>query len=83
MENAMVSANCRNRMPVVPGKNATGTNTATRTSEVAITAPATSFIATRRGLMRVALAFLDVALDVLDHHDSVVDHQSGRERDAK
>ena len=46
MENAMVSANWRKRMPVVPGKNATGTKTATRTSEVAITALATSFIAT-------------------------------------
>ena len=45
MENAMVSANCRNRMPVVPGKNATGTNTATSTSEVAITAPVISAVA--------------------------------------
>ena len=45
MENAMVSANWRKRMPVVPGKRATGTNTATSTSEVAITAPVTSFMA--------------------------------------
>src|SRR5258708_2243303 len=35
MENAMVSANWRNRMPVVPVKNATGTNTAQITSHVA------------------------------------------------
>src|SRR5262249_60020775 len=49
-ENAIVSANCRNIMPVVPGKRATGTNTATSTSEVAITAPATSFIATEAAL---------------------------------
>ena len=51
-ENAMVSANWRKRMPVLPGKKATGTNTATSTSEVAMTAPATSFMATvvaRRG----------------------------------
>src|SRR5205085_5928517 len=33
-------------MPVVPGKNATGTNTATSTNEVAITAPVTSLMAT-------------------------------------
>ena len=45
IEKAIVSANWRNRIPVVPGKNATGTNTATRTSEVAITAPVTSFMA--------------------------------------
>src|SRR6266853_3160165 len=49
-ENAMVKANCRNKIPVVPGNNATGTNTATSTSEVAITAPATSFIATEAAL---------------------------------
>src|SRR5262249_52498219 len=49
-ENAIVSANCRNKMPVVPGNSATGTNTDTSTSEVAITAPATSFIATDAAL---------------------------------
>ena len=49
-ENAIVSANCRNKIPVVPGNSATGTNTATSTSEVAITAPATSFIATDAAL---------------------------------
>ena len=46
----MVSANWRNKIPVVPGKSATGTNTATNTSEVAMTAPATSFIATEAAL---------------------------------
>ena len=37
-------------MPVVPGNSATGTNTATSTSEVATTAPATSFMATEAAL---------------------------------
>jgi hypothetical protein len=46
----MVSANCRNKMPVVPGNNATGTNTETSTSEVAMTAPATSCMATNAAL---------------------------------
>src|SRR6202140_2240356 len=46
----MVNANCRNKIPVVPGNNATGTNTATSTNDVAITAPATSFIATDAAL---------------------------------
>src|SRR5216684_6067104 len=49
-ENAMVNANCRNNMPVVPGNRATGTNTDTSTNEVATTAPATSFIATLAAL---------------------------------
>ena len=44
-EKAIVSANWRYRMPVVPGKSATGTNTATSTRVVAITAPVTSRIA--------------------------------------
>src|ERR1700680_265582 len=49
-EKAMVSANWRNKIPVVPGKSATGTNTATKTSDVATTAPATSFMATEAAL---------------------------------
>src|SRR6185312_6215566 len=46
MEKAMVSANCRYRIPVVPGKNDTGTKTEISTSEVATTAPVTSDMAT-------------------------------------
>src|SRR5712664_4757632 len=49
-EKAMVSANCRNKMPVVPGNRATGTNTDTNTKDVATTAPATSFMATLAAL---------------------------------
>src|ERR1700736_878140 len=49
-ENAIVNANCRNNIPVVPGNSATGTNTATNTSDVATTALATSFIATEAAL---------------------------------
>src|SRR3984885_2907924 len=43
--NAMVSENWRYRMPVAPGKNETGTNTAISTSDVAITALVTSLMA--------------------------------------
>src|SRR5580693_7512115 len=57
MENAMVRANWRNRIPVVPGKNATGTNTAQSTSEMAI--------------------------NVFNHDDSVVDDQASGEGDAE
>src|SRR5580704_11524867 len=42
MEKAIVSENCLYSSPVVPGKNATGTKTATSTSDVATTAPVTS-----------------------------------------
>ncbi len=45
IENAIVSENCRYKMPVVPGKNDTGTNTAISTSDVAITALVTSLMA--------------------------------------
>ena len=45
IENAMVSENCRYSIPVVPGKNETGTKTEIRTSEVATTALATSRMA--------------------------------------
>src|SRR5271154_5116989 len=45
IEKAMVRANCLYRMPVVPGKNETGTNTEISTSEVAMTALVTSPIA--------------------------------------
>ena len=50
MEKAMVSENCWYSSPVVPGKNATGTNTATSTSEVATTAPVTSPMASEAAM---------------------------------
>ena len=44
IDEAMHIANCLNILPDIPSKNETGTNTAIRTSEVATTAPKTSFI---------------------------------------
>ena len=41
----MVTENCWYNLPVIPGMNATGTNTASNTSVVAITGPVTSAIA--------------------------------------
>ena len=83
MEKAMVSANWRKRMPVVPGKNATGTKTATSTSEVAMTAPGDFFHGVGGGFGRAGLAFLQVALDVFNDDDHVVDDQPRRQSDAK
>src|SRR5579859_2198966 len=45
IENAIVSENCRYKIPVVPGKNDTGTKTEISTSEVATTALATPAMA--------------------------------------
>ena len=47
MEKAIVKANCWYILPVVPGNSETGTNTAISTSEVAMTAPVTSFMPIR------------------------------------
>ena len=33
--------------------------------------------------MRILFPFLDVALDILNHHDGVIHHQSGGQRDAE
>ena len=41
---AIVRANCWKSCPAMPGMNAVGTNTASRTRVVAITGPLTSFI---------------------------------------
>ena len=83
MEKAMVSANWRKRIPVVPGKNATGTNTATSTSDVAMTAPVTSFMAAEAALERALLALLNVTFDIFNHNNHVVDNQSRGQSDAE
>src|SRR5271169_5980976 len=57
IEKAMVRENCRYRIPVVPGKNDTGTKTEISTRDVAITAPDTSAMATE-----VAVCALDPSL---------------------
>ena len=44
-EMAMVIANCWYKRPVIPGVKATGTNTAIKIIAIAITGPATSFMA--------------------------------------
>ena len=66
-----------------PATRATGTNTATVVRVEAVTAPATSFTEatmSRRG-QRVVPGV--AALDVLDHHDRVVDHPADRHRHAR
>ena len=62
--------------------NAVGTNTAQSTSAVAMIGPVTSRIALLRGFDRREAA-RDVALDVFDHDDRVVDHDADREHEAE
>ena len=53
IEHATVKANCLNTIPVVPGINATGMNTAIKTREVAIIAPVSSPMASRAAFIGV------------------------------
>ena len=61
---------------------AVGTNTAHSTSAIAITAPPTSsMVCGRRS--RGRRPWRDVALDVLDHDDGVVDHDADGQHQAE
>ena len=61
---------------------ADGTNTALSTSAIAISAAPTSSMLLTRGFAR-RQAGGDVALDVLDHDDGVVDHDADRQHQAE
>ena len=69
----------------MPGKNATGTKTASSTSDDATTALWTSRIASAALSTPLCLPLFisHVARDVLDDDDRVVDHETGRERQAE
>ena len=73
-------ANSRNSRPVLPVISESGTSTATSDAVVAITGKPTS----REPLSAAAqppLAELLAPVDVLQHHDRVVDHQPDREHE--
>ena len=82
MEKAMVSENCLYRIPVVPGKNDTGTKTEISTSEVAMTALETSAMATDVAVWG-SVRPRDMPLRILDYDDGVIDHQSCGQRDSE
>ncbi len=65
-------------MPVMPPMNAVGMNTAVSTSAMAISAAPTSFMVTRAASVG-RQAFAQLALDVLDDDDRVVDHDADGE----
>ncbi len=82
-EKAMVSANWRNRMPVVPGNSATGTKTEHENEGGGDYGAGYFLHGYRSGVVRLGDAFGDVALDVFDDHDGVIDDQAGGEGDAE
>ena len=74
------TANCRNNCPLIPGMNATGTKTDSRTSVMAMIGAVISVIAFLRRLGHRQLGLLlDNTLDVLDHDDRVVDDDPDRQ----
>ena len=75
---ASASANSTNSRPVRPGVKASGAYTATSVSVIVTTAKPISRAPRIAGRERVH-ALLDVAEDVLQHHDGVVHHQADRQ----
>ena len=75
---AIVTANWRKNWPEMPGMKAAGMNTAESTSAIAISAPPTS------SMVRCAASFgthaePQIALDILDDDDRVVDDDADRQ----
>ena len=74
IETETATANWRNNCPLMPGMKATGTNTDSRTSVMAMIGPVISAIAFLVAVRDRQLGFLlHHALDILDHDDRVVD----------
>ena len=76
---AMVTANWRNSWPEMPGMKATGTNTESSTSVMAMIGPVIWRIASWSPRAAPSPVLLHHALDVLDHDDGVVDHDADRQ----
>ena len=77
--NATVTPNWKKILPIMPPMNATGMNTATTASDVDDHGEPDLVGAFLRGAV-VVFPHLEVAHDVLAHHDGVVDQQADRER---
>ena len=75
---ASVTANSRNSRPTTSPMNSSGISTAISDTVSEMMVKPICGRALQRGLHR-RLALLDVARDVLDHHDRVVDHEAGRD----
>ena len=74
------TANWRKSWPLIPGMNATGTNTDSSTRVMAMIGPVISrHRLLGRGGNRQVRLLLDHALDVLDHDDGIVDDDADGE----
>ena len=78
IEAVTVSANSRNRRPMMPPISSSGMNTAISEQADRHHREADLARAFERRLER-RLAVLDMAVDVLHHHDGVVDHEADRD----
>ena len=74
-----VTANSRNSRPTMPPISSSGMNTATSETEIEMMVKPISPAPLQRRLHR-RHAVLDVAVDVLEHHDRVVDDEADRDR---
>ena len=81
MATAIVTANSRNTRPTMPPISSTGMNTAISENVIEMMVKPISRDAFQRGLERPHAA-LDVAHDVFQHDDGVVDHEADRQRQA-
>ena len=79
---ASVNANSRNNAPVRPPWIPTGAYTAASVIVIAMIGPTSSRAASMRRLKR-PLSFMQMPLDVLHHHDRIIDDKSDRENDGK
>ena len=82
VETAIVTANWRKNWPVMPPMNAQGTNTALSTRAIARIGPGHFIHRLDRGCSHVE-ARGHQPLDVLQHHDGVVDHDADRQHQAE
>ena len=80
MANAIVRPKLRRNLPGMPPMKATGRKTAMSESVVARTARPISLVALDGRDHRRLFLLLDVAEDVLEHDDGVVDDDADRER---
>ena len=84
IETATVTANCRNSSPEMPGMNATGTNTDSSTSVIAMIGAVISRHRPFGGARRRKLGMLfHHPLDILDDHDGIVDDDADGEHDSE
>ena len=79
MVTASVMANSRNSRPTTSPMNSSGISTAISETVSEMMVKPICSEPFERGLQR-RFALLDVARDVLDHDDGVVDHEAGRDR---